>query len=285
LKLRVNNRRVLEVGLTLRSFGITGAKFFESLDPQMDIARELVLKCSNNALYLLALNSLVSYSLTMRGEVFWKEFSKYALLRCREIESFYDIVKIVKEFTMIYNRYLLSQKIRRLDMIVYCKDIVDYINNAKLVELRNYIARCLRSDPDSKTIVFSIKMVYYGLRALGYDYILPFDIPIPVDRRVARISITSGIIECESHKPCNIEYVLRYQKMIVKVWNEIGKISLIPPLHIDAIIWYFGGFSNTTNRDEILNAIDRRLIDYFGMEKIRELINNLFYQLYSNSLS
>jgi len=279
LKLRINNERLIKIGITLRSLGIIGAKYFESLDPQMDIARELVLKCSNNALYLLALNSLVSYSLTMRGEIFWKEFSKYTLLRCREIESFHDIVKIVKEFTMIYNRYLLSQKIRRLDRIMHCKDIVNYINNVKLVELRNYIAKCLASDPDSKTIVFSIKMIYYGLRALGYDYILPFDIPIPVDRRVARISSTSGVIECESLKPCSIEYVLRYPKIIIKAWNEIGKISSIPPLHIDAIIWYFGSFSNVTNRNEILNAIDRRLIDYFGIEKIRDLIDNLFYQL------
>ncbi|ADM28261.1 DNA-(apurinic or apyrimidinic site) lyase [Ignisphaera aggregans DSM 17230] len=279
MKPRVNNERVIEIGITLRSIGIIGAKYFESLDPQMDIARELVSKCSNNALYLLALNSLVSYSLTMRGEIFWKEFSKYVLLRCREIESFHDIVKIVKEFTMIYNRYLLNQKIRRLDRIMHCKDIVNYINNVKLVELRNYIAKCLDSDPDSKTIVFSIKMIYYGLRALGYDYTLPFDIPIPVDRRVARISSTSGVIECESLKPCNIEYVLHYPKIIIKAWNEIGKTSSIPPLHIDAIIWYFGGFSNATNRNEILNAIDRRLIDYFGIEKIRELINNLFYQL------
>ncbi len=277
--IRINNERLVKIGITLKSFGIIGAKYFEFLDPQMNIARELVLRCPSNALYLLALNSLVSYSLTMRGEFFWKEFSKYVSLRCREIESFHDIVKIVKEFTMIYNRYLLSQKIRRLDRIMHCKNIITYINNTELVELRNYIAKCLDSDPDSKTIVFSIKMIYYGLRALGYEYTLPFDIPIPVDRRVAKISIISGIIECESLKPCNIEYVLRYPKIIIKAWNEIGRISSIPPLHIDAIVWYFGGFSNYTSRKEILNAIDHRLIDYFGIERIRELINDLFYRL------
>ncbi len=279
MRLSINTDRLIKIGTVLRSIGIAGAKYFESLDPQMDVARELVLQCSDNALYLLALNSLVSYSLAMRGELFWKKFSRYASLRCKEASNLNDIIKIVKEFTIAYNKYQLSQKIRRLDRVSQCKDMFIYINSNKLIELRNYLAKCLSSEQYSKTIVFSIKMIYYGLRALGYDYTFPFDLPIPVDRRVARISSTSGVIECTPSELCSIDYVLRYQKIIINVWNEIGRISSIPPLHIDAIIWYFGGFSKIKNKEEILNTIDHRLIDYFGIGKIRELIECFFYQL------
>jgi len=65
-----------------------------------------------------------------------------------------------------------------------------------------------------KTIVFSIKMFAYAMRALGYKFKpFPFEIAIPLDYRLKKINPD-----------------LNY-------WFYVSKQTNIPPLHIDSLIW------------------------------------------------
>lgn len=66
-------------------------------------------------------------------------------------------------------------------------------------------------------------MFGYGLRIIGYKIIYPFEIDIPIDNRISKISKD------------------------IKFWRELSKNVNIPPLHIDSIIWITFGL----NIDEI----------------------------------
>jgi DNA-(apurinic or apyrimidinic site) lyase len=95
---------------------------------------------------------------------------------------------------------------------------------------------------NDKTIVFSIKIFGYGLRIIGYKIIFPFEIFIPIDNRIGKISKDK------------------------KFWIELSKKVNIPLLHIDSIIWITMGMNN-----EEIEKIDNKEL----REKIIELKNYL----------
>ncbi len=99
----------------------------------------------------------------------------------------------------------------------------------------------MNTDANSKTIVFSIKMLYYGFRAsTGVVTPLPMNIPIPIDLRIATMSYIANIIDT-SHVKKSLneiaEIIMRSYKNTQEAWNIVARTSQIPPLHIDSIIW------------------------------------------------
>jgi len=106
----------------------------------------------------------------------------------------------------------------------------------------------MKQDKNAKTIVFSVKMFGYAMRIYMRKFIpYPFDIAIPVDSRIKKI--TAKFTEQD---PLSFWYVIA---------KEVG----IPPLHIDSIIW-------TVYRkdvEELRNILPEK---YDTIKKIRKLI-------------
>ncbi len=280
MKCRVNSDRVEDVSKVFRILGLNGVKIFEEYDIQFSVAKQIVKQCPKIAHYLLYLNSLVSYRLMYYGEEFWMLFEQYVLNRCSDINEFSGVVNLVIDFTLKHNKIMARQKIDRLKRINRCSEIVGYVDGYEFEPLTVSTAKCLHSGIDSKTIVFSIKMLYYVLKAKGYEVVLPSTIPIPVDRRVALITYLSGLVDVLDEVNVYPLKLLRFSNIIRDVWQKVSLLTSIPPLHIDSVLWYLGRYSySLSTKSTIFNAINRQLIFKLGEEIIKRLIEELFYRL------
>ena len=87
------------------------------------------------------------------------------------------------------------------------------------------------------------------------------------------VSLSSGVVETEGNiKLSDAVKILRskYPTLVRRVWSDIGYLSRIPPLRLDALLWIVGGMYdgdvNTLygNIEEFLgrpmNVSERRLM-------------------------
>jgi len=196
----------------------------------------------NHFCVLVLLNALISYQLSGTGEQYWWEFSKY-FAQVKEISNPVDaLVDFLRNSK--FNMRLINQKVSRLRKLRYIINIIynesSYYANAPVL-LQHKIAKTLNTSADAKTVVFAIKMFNYACRIMfNRDYILPFEISIPVDIRIRRISERLGV-----------------SINIVGFWNEIAKIVNIPPLHLDSLLWITLGLIR--RKTEIKNSKLNRL--------------------------
>lgn len=249
---KTSSERIAIVAERLSLLGLESALRIEELDPQFQAVKLITSKMSlGTALTLIALNSIVSYRLSGRGEDYWNEFALY-VSRADEPKSLIDAVKLVTSFLAIsrINVALRTVKMSRIlrasvARVLEPNRIVEQVN-----DLRGFakaLAASLRSKWSSKTIAFSVKMMCYAYRAY-YDkpVIAPFNIPIPVDSRIAKLSWTSGIAEiegCEVRKWSDVIKVITSKpRTVQRAWGLIARRCEIPPLHLDSILWFVGGF-------------------------------------------
>ena len=263
----------------LRRLGINWVRDFEVRDPQYIAVFRLCRGLGYDvemALKLTVLNALVSYQLTGKGEDHWNYFANY-FIRNRPTDLCSDFVNYI-----INSRYLARFRDSRLKRIKgVCPQmaglsISNYLSDLAL--LWRLIARITNTRGDEKTIVFAVKMAYYVGRACGLDVNVPMDIPIPVDYRVTVITICSGLMPVMG-SPSNVtdlarELMTRRRAEIQRAWNEVSRLSGIPPLNLDSIIWVLGGLliNSSFNVDK---AIDEAKALNMYNEKIPELLHLL----------
>ncbi|MCS7111619.1 MAG: N-glycosylase/DNA lyase [Ignisphaera sp.] len=280
MKYRINDNRIEEISKLFKWIGIYRIKVFEEYDAQFHAAKQIVERCPQTAHYLIYLNSLISYKLMYPGERFWLLFAHYASERCSDLDGFKKVVDLVVDFTLKHNKIMVKQKIDRLRKISRCSDIVDFIDRCEFELISIRTARCLQSESGLKTIVFSVKMLYYAVKAKGYDLVLPNTIPIPVDRRVALLTYLSGLIDVIGETNITPSKLLGISKAIRNIWGRVSLLSSIPPLHIDSVLWCLGKYGyNSSTRSSILNAIDQHLVFSLGEETMRRIVDELFYRL------
>jgi DNA-(apurinic or apyrimidinic site) lyase len=278
--MNVDEGRVRAVAEAFSHLGRDGVVAFERRDPQMGSAVSLAMKCGPvKASALLGINALVSYMLTERGEEFWDSFSKFASERCSS-----DPVSVVIEFTRIFNRFNLKAKLTRLQKVMKCLSYAGMETFTDLEKYWSFLRKCLNLKGDEKTLVFSVKMVYYGLKASGMKVEAPSNVPIPVDRRVSIVTLTSGIIKGSEPTLQGIRKdaaeLMRRRRRVTSVWNEVARRSAIPPLHLDAPVWLVGRYVNSWSRRNALEGLKHIGLDEeIGINKLRRLIDELLYLL------
>lgn len=199
-------------------------EFEEKYDPQFLALKRLYNRIRESDIFvaLVCLNALVCYQLNCRGEEYWWEFSDFFVsnkLCCSQIlKSILDFLQQSK-----CNRRLLSQKVRRVKkayvVVRRYSSKIDWLieNQARFAER---ISGMLNTRKNAKTIVFTIKMLNYSLRIITNKKIVaPFELDIPLDNRIKRISDGLGI------------------KSPIDFWRRVSRIINIPPLHIDSLLW------------------------------------------------
>ncbi|MEM4788965.1 MAG: N-glycosylase/DNA lyase [Ignisphaera sp.] len=281
MPITMNFQRIDSVANTLNVLGIKGVGVFEDVDPQYLAIKYALKNCDEKIVsYMFYVNALLAYRLRIPGEKFWSKFAEYLVQECRNIKDFYQVIDFVRNFTSRYNNYAYEQKIRRLNRLRYCVNLTDLVNRGDLIKLAKITSECLNSSIEAKTVVFSVKMIYYVHKACGRIIALPFELPIPVDKRVAFITYTSGIIE--SNVDNVVSLLFRKPDIVRNAWSLVSLRSKIPPLNIDAVIWYFGRFSRFRDVNKILELVDNTLYEILGRDVIETLVNELFYILTSH---
>jgi DNA-(apurinic or apyrimidinic site) lyase len=202
----------------LSKFSIEEILYFEeNYDLQYRYLRFLYKNIKNQDLFLklIVINSLLAFQLSYKGEKFWKIFSIYF---SKHNDNIYNNFL---SFIDLYNRRYKEIKIKRLNRIynwIKDKDLLIYKDD--LVKFNSEIAKVMGQNVYDKTIVFSTKIYGYGLRIIGYKIIFPFEIFIPIDNRIGKISKDKNY------------------------WIKLSKEINIPLLHIDSLIWITMGLNN-----------------------------------------
>jgi DNA-(apurinic or apyrimidinic site) lyase len=119
-------------------------------------------------------------------------------------------------------------------------------------------------------------MLYYAKKALGERVEVPMEIPIPVDGRVALVTYLSGALIVEGVSTSR-EALLRYSDTIRNVWSKVARLSGVPPLNLDAMIWYFGKYAYMGSRSKVLEKAFSELKNLFSRDEVEMLVDNLFY--------
>lgn len=280
----INRERVKAVGSVFRSLGRSGCEEFMLVDPQYVSLSRLQSFCGAISVELAAVNGLVSYALSMKGEEFWRLFSEFAASRCSEVRDFRGVVKLVEEFTRSYNKLYLEVKMRRLSKVLKCAELFESLKRRQIKEYLSKLSLCIDAEEESKTVVFSAKMAYYVLRSAGVDVDLS-KISIPVDRRVALVTLTSGLLS-PPRKVKNLfkelenltEELLRRPKHVRMAWDAVSGESGIPALLIDIPLWLIGGHIKMVRTDEIIRNL-RSLGLLIDEALLTHLVSELTYAL------
>ncbi len=267
----INVLRARELGSLFKRLGMQGVTVFEDEDPQMESARTIEDGCPGTAATALYINALVSYMLPMKGEKYWALYAEHIVNNCPT--EWERLIKSVKDFTRSVHRFGVRQKLNRLDAIKRCRKLESFIRVGDYIGLWHETARCLKTQKDKKTVIFSVKMAYYGRRAAGYSEALPMSIPIPVDRRVARASIFSGVIEGVD----SIEEVMRKHRIVAKGWKVAAEVSGIPPLHLDSVLWVITSYWELASPHEVLRSLPRGLVNRVGEGLLLAIIRELLF--------
>jgi len=245
----LKNSLILELKRLLKNFTIGEVLIIEARYDEQYKALKFLHKNLREKKYfcsLALLNALVSYQLTGTGEDYWWEFAKYF----SEIKWISNPVNAIVKFLnqSKYNRRFLRTKIMRLRKIEKTIQVIInkqdyYISN--ILALRDLIAGSLKADIKAKTIVFAIKMFNYACRISSRkNYILPYEISIPVDIRIKALSRKLGV-----------------NRNLNEFWERLALDVQIPPLHLDSLLWISIGMIRRKKNPQ--------------NKKLRELINFL----------
>lgn len=232
----------------LRRVGLSRILAIEKRDPQyLAVCRVCENRGTDETARLVMLNALISYRLTGKGEEHWMYFADFFSTR-RNID-------ICKEFFEYISKspYLILNRNARMSRVRKACGIKPDIDD--LIKTWNKLALTLDVDPNSKTVVFALKMLnYVYMCCRGVDRPVPFEIPIPVDYRVARMTSCLGLIAMAP------EEAMRRYREIQTVWRRIAEASGIPPLHIDTLLWLA---ARAVLYSDTENEVPRELVEFF----------------------
>lgn len=217
----------------IKHFTIEDAIKTEESDRQYIALKNLYENILDKDLYLplIISNSIICYQLSWKWEDYWEEFSeyfsnlsplggKYPKGDRGIIEKLWNFIKNSKN-----NKRFVDTKIKRLEKLRLF--IEKYIDNQEyyyenMLVLRDELAKTMKQKIDAKTIVFAVKMFWYGARnyfdKLNY---YPEELTIPIDSRLEKMFEKYNI----SHEKENEFYL------------ELSKKLKIPELHLDALVW------------------------------------------------
>lgn len=235
-------------------------------------------------------NAIIAYQLTSRGEDYWLGFAEWVIKHNVDAENIVELHRRFLEETR-YNRFNVRAKMKRIQLFYK-----SYLFHELLCEPLKYcygldrfvkeVSRVLGVSSESKTIVFAGKMYYYICKASGRK--CTGNIPIPVDRRVAFLSLTSCMIRgCSKDLVlCTRELMGKHnRKIVIDAWKKISLITGIPSHRLDSLVWLLGRYlyppRNPIDTLGIICEIQERF-------KLQECYNNLheilgaFTQCYNN---
>ncbi|MDD2486757.1 MAG: N-glycosylase/DNA lyase [Candidatus Gracilibacteria bacterium] len=214
----------------LKRYSLDDIVEIEESDRQFKALKKMFENMDNKEFFLplIIANSLLSYQLSSVGEDYWEEFSESAMRY-----DFGDelILDKIRDFFLDFlpkskgNKRLLNMKIPRIEKIMLF--LYGFIGKQgyyyeNLIVFREDLSKAMKQKKDDKTIVFSIKMFHYGARMKFGKFIsVPFEIDIPVDSRILKITKIYNDTGLDT----------------LDFWRHISKEVNIPLIHLDALLW------------------------------------------------
>ncbi|MEM0223081.1 MAG: N-glycosylase/DNA lyase [Thermofilum sp.] len=232
--------RARRVGRALARSGLV--EKLVSADPQMAAVEEILRKLGfkEGALFIVGV-ALVSYMLSRKGEEHW------ALAASSARAPYWEALTSFVENSPSLAR-LRRQRLARLSTYLEHAKRFESLLEAPEVDLdafHSLLVRAMGSSADSKTAAFAAKMLLYSCLASGRRFTGGWSIPMPVDIRVALVSLTSGMVRgwnCSSDLlALASELRSRWRPKLISLWNLASEEAGTPPVVLDAAVWVPGG--------------------------------------------
>ena len=233
MKELVNKRRVEALASVLRGVPPKALEASEAADPQYQAVSGIVLRHEEKGVAIVVANALVSYRLPKHGEDYWMDYRRFWERRPTPT-SVDELIEGVVEFLRNMRVAVLEQKVGRLKRArrVLEAMLEDPFEYRRLTLLYDELVKSLHGPRYQKTVAFAAKMAYYAFRALGADVEELEAIPVPLDKRFALLTATSGLL---SYDPDTIYSRLRSEAE--RAWRLVADASGIPPARIDTLLW------------------------------------------------
>jgi len=249
------------LGNLLKSLGLNHIHIIEREDPQLKSLVELSKSLRNVELVPVVslLNGVISYRLSCKGEDYWAEFSRSVVRYLSDKDPSSAVISFLESSKC--NRLFKEVKKARIIKLRNLGFIDELISNLSiysrdLKRLWLLLANSLGSNKDSKTVVFAVKMFYYGWFASFNEWLsIPKEVPIPLDVRVAKATLNSGLLKVNNLKhPKLINRLISgtYRRMAINAWRLVSELSCIPQLNIDSVVWL-------SFNDDVINRVIAKL--------------------------
>ncbi len=298
--LKVNKYRAREIGKILKEiFNENNLNAIIEMDPQYKALRKIYLSTRDKGLSVIITiaNSLISYQLSGKGEDYWNEVGNFfAKTEISDYNRLYDLFTDFLIKHTKYNRIQIRNKLRRLRIFLTSRIIDMLYTSPCLYSIDQYmllkmLSVIMKQPMYAKTIVFSIKMYYYGAHIMCENTVPDPRIPMPIDRRVAYISFTSGLIETSDKIRLedlrNLVHKFmqsRYRHDIIEAWFILSKYSGIPCILLDTIVWLMGRYISPFKK---IDEMAKEFISDYGLilslDSIREIFAQFAYAFASHS--
>ncbi len=208
----------MELVRVISKIGVRGARLVEESYDEQYRALSWLYPYVDTEEFLKAVvaNALISYQLTGKAEEWWWEFARFMSSADDLMRGFERLLEEGK-----YNRRFTRVKIKKVRSVLSLledRDLLSFYPHMK--GLYTLLTKGLGMKEGSKTVVFAVKMFGYAARiATGRFYPYPMDVDIPLDVRILRASHLQGAEEPR------------------EFWREVARMSNVPPLHIDSLVW------------------------------------------------
>lgn len=257
----MNTDRVEAVADALASVGYDGIAAFDRTEPEYGTLELLYNEFENESyVKLLAICAATQdYQLNGDAQRFWSELDdvvhQYGAIECTQ-----DVRDVLGDFMEKgVNARLNQQKRERLVKLFesgFDDWFVENHDSVEAVEVWNQLAESMEANRQSKTVVLAMKV--YDIAHLiqhGEYREFPYDIPIPCDLQVERVSVTSGITDSKGSE----EVMEAWSEVMERVTQRLGRpVSL---LRIDSVVWQAGQIIGDNEPNQ--QAARQALLDHF----------------------
>lgn len=269
MRITINEERARKLGRLLYNIGLEKILLLEERDPQLHaISRVSGSTSTGWAAVTASLVGLVSYRLTLKGEEWWSCYGDYFSGQ-HELslqEAYSKVISFLEQCRgAVIQRDAKKKRIKRV--ISGARKALETLFRhpqrilASGSWLLNSYAKALNQEPWRKTIAFSVKMAYYAVRSQQSNPVpAPWDVPVPVDLRVACITYSSEIVRANDWRD-----IIKDPRPAIKAWSIVAAESSIPALNIDSLLWMIGS-TPRTNSDvsEVQRLVSSKLYPILG---------------------
>ena len=229
----IREERVKAVAAVLRLVPPEAIDAAETRDPQFAAIARIAGKHRFNAVAIVAANAIVSYRLNKHGEDYWTDYADFWVGRGTPF-NVDELIESVVEFLRWERVPLLQQKVQRLRRArpLLSSLLRSPLRYRRIDLLYQEATKVMSRGRYQKTSAFAAKMVYYVFQALGVPVEGLEKIPVPLDRRFAVLTASSGMI------PEHPDVIYsRLREEAERAWRLVAELSGHPPARLDTLLW------------------------------------------------
>ncbi len=232
---------------------------FESADqaePEWKVL-ELLARWPDDQAFLAALAiGLIDYQLAGDADAFWATVETCLDSRpgTQSPQVLLDCILASKASVR-----LNSQKRARVERLLR-SDVPQWLDGRRTAEvgvdgdiLWSLLADAVGADEETKTVAFAMKLVDLLHRIRTGRYIaFQRTVPIIVDLRVARLTLTSGMLDRRGRPPASKrDWTKEEVGQIRRAWADVARLTGISLFRIDSVVWQLAAELVPENRESL----------------------------------